>query len=126
MDDPEMHELVEMEINDLLEKYGYDPEETIYVKGSALAALNGENPEIGENSIKELVKVMDENIQLPERPVDKPFMLSIEGCYNIEGRGLVVTGTIDQGIIKNGEEVEISGLGKNHVTTITGIETFRK
>ena len=126
MDDPEMHELVEMEINDLLEKYGYDPEDTIFVKGSALAALNGSNPEIGEKSIKELVKVMDENIKMPERSVDKPFMLSIEGCYNIEGRGLVVTGTVDQGVVKKGEEVEISGLGKSNVTTVTGIETFRK
>ena len=85
MKDEEMHELVEMEINELLEKYGYDPEETIFVKGSALAALNGSDKEIGEKSILKLVEVMDNNIPLPERPIDKPFMLSIEGYYNIEG-----------------------------------------
>lgn len=95
MDDPEMHEIVEMEINELLEQYDFDPENTKFIRGSALAALNGDNDEIGKNKIEELVKTMDEVIEVPERDIDKPFLLSIEGLYNIEGRGTVVTGTID-------------------------------
>jgi elongation factor Tu len=127
MDDPEMHEIVEMEVTELLEKYGYDPDNTVFIRGSALAALNGENPEIGEDRIRELLTTMDEKIPLPEKTTDKPFMLSIDGTYNIEGRGTVVTGTVEQGKIKAGEEIEIVGFGqKPKKTTVTAIETFKK
>ncbi len=126
MDDPEMHEIVEMEINELLEKYGYDPDDTVFIRGSALNALNSENPELGKNKILELLKAMDEKLEDASRPINKPFLLSIEGTYSIEGRGLVVTGTIDQGQVKIGDEVTLSGAGKTQKTTITGIETFKK
>lgn len=127
MDDPEMHEIVEMEVTELLEKYGYDPDNTVFIRGSALSALNGENPEIGEDRVKELLATMDEKIPLPEKTTDRPFMLSIDGTYNIEGRGTVVTGTVEQGKIKAGEEIEIVGFGqKPKKTTVTAIETFKK
>lgn len=95
MDDPEMHEIVEMEVKEILSKYGYDAEGTKFVRGSALCALEGKQPELGENKIKELIDVMDATIEAPARPIDKPFMMSIESLYNIEGRGTVVTGTIE-------------------------------
>ena len=126
MDDPEMHEIVEMEVTELLEQYGYDPEKTTFIRGSALCAMNDENKEIGEDKVIELLKVMDETIELTERPLNKPFLLSIDGTYNIEGRGTVITGTVDQGKIKKGKEIEIIGFGKSVKTTVTGIETFRK
>lgn len=127
MDDPEMHEIVEMEVTELLEKYGYDPDNTVFIRGSALSALNGENPEIGEDRVKELLATMDEKIPLPEKTTDRPFMLSIDGTYNIEGRGTVVTGTVEQGKIKAGDEIEIVGFGqKPKKTTVTAIETFKK
>lgn len=126
MDDPEMHEIVEMEVNEILEKYGYDPANTKFVRGSALCALEGRDPELGEERIKELIHTLDEVVEPPERLVDKPFMLSIEGMFNIEGRGLVVTGTIEQGKLKVGKEVEITGYGRKVKTSIVGIETFRK
>lgn len=95
MNDPEMHEIVEMEVNEILEKYGYDPEKTKFIRGSALCACEDREPELGEERIKELINVMDEVITPPQRLTDKPFLLSIEGLYTIEGRGLVVTGTIE-------------------------------
>lgn len=126
MDDPEMHEIVEMEVKEILSKYGYDAEGTKFVRGSALCALEGKQPELGENKIRELIDVMDSTIEAPARPIDKPFMMSIESLYNIEGRGTVVTGTIEQGKIKIGQEIEVSGYGKTYKTAVTGIETFRK
>ena len=126
MNDPEMHEIVEMEVNEILEKYGYDPAQTKFVRGSALCALEGKDPELGEERIKELISTMDDVITPPDRATSKPFIMSIEGLYNIEGRGLVVTGTIEQGKVKTGEEIEVSGFGKSIKTTVTGIETFRK
>ena len=95
MSDPEMHEIVEMEVNEILSKYGYDTTKTTFVRGSALCAVEGKDPEMGEERIKELIQVMDETIDPPERPIDKPFMMSIESMFNIEGRGTVVTGTIE-------------------------------
>lgn len=127
MDDPEMHEIVEMEVTELLEKYGYNPEDTVFIRGSALAALNGENPELGEQKVQELLATMDAKIPLPEKTTDKPFMLSIDGTYNIEGRGTVVTGTVERGKVKAGDEIEIIGYSnKPKKTTVTAIETFKK
>lgn len=126
MPDPEMHELVEMEIKELLAKYDYDPDKTIFVRGSALCALNDTNPEIGSEKIKELIKVMDDTIILPERDVDKPFLMSVESVYNIEGRGAVATGTVESGKVKVGKDIEISKAGKKIKSIVTGIETFRK
>ena len=126
MPDPEMHELVEMEIKELLAKYDYDPDKTVFVRGSALAALNDTSPEIGSEKIKELIKVMDETIILPERDVDKPFLMSVERVYYIEVRGAVATGTVESGKIKVGKDIEISKAGKKIKSTVTGIETFRK
>lgn len=95
MDDPEMNEIVEMEVNEILTKYGYDPEKTKFIRGSALCAMESRNPEIGEDKIRELIKTMDDTIDPPPRTTDKPFIMSIESLYNIEGRGTVVTGTIE-------------------------------
>jgi elongation factor Tu len=127
MSDPEMHEIVEMEVRELLDKNEYDGNASIIIKGSALMALNGENSEIGENKVIELLKTMDDIIPIPERPIDKPFVMSIEGTYNIEGRGTVVVGTIEQGKVKPGDEVEIIGYNnESKKTTVTGVETFKK
>lgn len=95
MDDPEMHELVEMEVRELLEKNGYDGDNTIIIKGSALMALNNDKPDIGKDRVLQLISTMDEIIPIPERPIDKPFVMSIESTYNIEGRGTVVVGTVE-------------------------------
>lgn len=127
MDDPEMHEIVEMEVKELLEKYGYDADNTVFVRGSALMCLNNEKPEIGQNKIEELINAMDSTIPLPERVKDKPFMMSVDGTYNIEGRGTVITGTIEHGTVKVGDEIDIVGYNpKPKKTIITGIETFKK
>jgi len=126
MSDPEMHEIVEMEVRELLDKNEYDGNTARIIKGSALMALNGENKEIGEDKVIELLQTMDEVIPIPERPIDKPFVMSIEGTYNIEGRGTVVVGTIEQGKVKAGDEVEILGYGEAKKTTVTGVETFKK
>jgi elongation factor Tu len=126
MPDPEMHELVEMEIKELLAKYDYDPDKTVFVRGSALCALNDTNPEIGFEKIKELIRIMDEKIELPVRDIDKHFLMSVESVYNIEGRGAVSTGTVESGKAKVGKEVEVCKGGKKIKTTITGIETFKK
>ena len=127
MPDPEMHEIVEMEVRELLNKYEFNGDDAKIIKGSALMACKGENPEIGSDRIMQLLNTMDECIPLPERPVDKPFLMSIESTYNIEGRGLVIVGTIEQGKIKVGDEIEVVGIDKDiKKTTITGIETFKK
>lgn len=126
MPDPEMHEIVEMEVWELLDWNEFNGNDSIIIKGSALCALNGDNPEIGEKKVAELLNVMDTVIPIPERPVDKPFLMSIEGTYNIEGRGTVVVGTIEQGKVKPGDEVEIVGFGESKKTIITGVETFKK
>jgi len=126
VEDKELLELVEMETRDLLKKYGYDGDKTPIIIGSALKALEGEDSEYGKQSIIKLAKAMDEYFPLPERPIDKPFLMPIEDVFSISGRGTVVTGRIERGIIKVGEEVEIVGLKDTVKTTCTGVEMFRK
>lgn len=127
VDDEEMHELVEMEVRELLSSYDYDGDNIPFVKGSALCALNGTQPEIGEKAIAELVAAMDDNIQEPVRESKKDFLMSIDQAVNIPGRGCVVTGTIEQGKCKINDEVHMIGIRRKHtVSTITGIETFHK
>jgi elongation factor Tu len=126
VDDAELLDLVEMEVRDLLKQYGFPGDEVPFVRGSALNALEGKNPEIGENAIRELVKKIDEYIPLPERPLDKPFLMPIEDVFSISGRGTVVTGRVEQGIVKTGEEIEIIGLKPSKKTICTGVEMFRK
>lgn len=125
--DEEMHELVEMEVRELLSSYEYDGDNTAFVKGSALKALEGSTEAIGIPAIEQLVAAMDAEIPVPERATDKDFMMSIEGAHNISGRGTVATGTVDQGTIKIGADVHLIGIRrKPTATTITGIETFHK
>ncbi len=126
VDDPELVELVEMEVRELLNKNKFSGDEIPFIKGSALAALEGNNPEIGENAIRELLKAVDEYIPIPDRPIDRPFLMPIEDVFSIPGRGTVVTGRIEQGTIKVGEEIEIVGIKPNTKTTCTGVEMFRK
>lgn len=126
VDDPEMLELVEMEMRDLLTSYGFDGENTPIVKGSALAALEGRNPEIGSESIDKLMEEVDTWLELPVRDLEKPFLMSIEDVFSIPGRGTVVTGRIERGTIKTGTEIEIVGLAQTQKATVTGIEMFHK
>ncbi len=126
VDDKELLELVEMEVRDLLTQYKFPGDKTPIVIGSALKALEGDESEIGVPSIMKLVEAMDEYIPIPERPIDKPFLLPIEDVFSISGRGTVVTGRIERGIVKVGEELEIVGLKPTIKTTCTGVEMFRK
>lgn len=126
VDDEEMLELVEMEIRELLEKYDFDAEGTPIVRGSALCALEGREPEIGAKAILELMEAVDSHIPTPKRVTDADFLLPIEGVYSIEGRGTVVTGRVERGTVKNGDDLEIIGLGPTQKTTCTGVEMFRK
>ena len=125
--DEEMHELVEMEVRELLSYYDYDGDNTVFVKGSALSALNGTDPEIGVNAMQELVDAMDQHIPEPERDNEKDFLMSIDSSVSIPGRGVVATGTVEQGKVKLNEEVHLIGINRKHtVTSVTGIETFHK
>ena len=124
LDDPELLELVEMEVRDLLNKYQYKGDEIKIIRGSALGALEG--TEFGVNSINQLMDAIDTEIPEPERPIDKPFMMSVEDVFSITGRGTVATGRIERGVVKVGDEVEIVGLGETRKTTVTGVEMFRK
>ena len=126
VDDEEILELVELEVRELLSEYGFDGDNIALVKGSALAALEGRDENIGENSIKELMDAVDENIPQPDRPVDKDFLMPIEDVFSISGRGTVVTGRIETGIVNVGDEVEIVGIKDTTKTTVTGVEMFRK
>ncbi|KAI7872460.1 elongation factor Tu [Spinellus fusiger] len=126
VDDAEMLELVEMEMRDLLTEYGYDGEETPIVKGSALAALESRDPEIGEKAVRELMAAVDAYIPTPIRDLDKPFLMPIEDVFSISGRGTVATGRVERGTILKGNEVEIVGMGPTLKTTLTGVEMFRK
>ncbi|CAN5550634.1 elongation factor Tu [soil metagenome] len=126
VDDPELIELVEMEVRELLSSYQFPGDEIPIVKGSALMALEGKNPEIGHDSILRLMEAVDSYIPQPERPKDQPFLMPIEDVFSISGRGTVVTGRIERGIVKVGEEVEIIGLRDTTKTTVTGVEMFRK
>ena len=126
VDDEEILELVELEVRELLSSYDFDGDNIPIVKGSALAALEGRNPEIGETSIKELMDAVDNHIPQPDRPVDKPFLMPIEDVFSISGRGTVVTGRVETGIVNVGDEVEIVGIKDTKKTTVTGVEMFRK
>jgi elongation factor Tu len=126
VDDVELLELVEMEIRELLSSYDFPGDDIPITAGSAKVAIDGGDPEIGENSILKLMKTVDEYIPQPERPVDLPFLMPVEDVFSISGRGTVVTGRIERGIVKVGEEVEIVGLRANQKTTCTGVEMFRK
>jgi elongation factor Tu len=126
VDDKELLELVEMEVRELLSSYEFPGDKIPIVAGSALAALEGRNPEIGENKIRELIKAVDDFIPQPERPKDKPFLMPVEDVFSISGRGTVCTGRIEQGVIKVGEEIEIVGIRPTQKTIVTGVEMFRK
>jgi elongation factor Tu len=126
VDDAELLELVEMEIRELLSKYDFPGDDIPITKGSAKAALDGVTPEIGHDAVIALMKTVDDYIPQPERPVDQPFLLPIEDVFSISGRGTVVTGRVERGIIKVGEEVEIVGIKATQKTTVTGVEMFRK
>ncbi len=126
VDDKELIDLVEMEIRELLTSYEFPGDTIPIIKGSALAALEGRDDEIGKNSIIELMKAVDESIPQPSRPIDQPFLMPVEDVFSISGRGTVVTGRIEQGQIKVGEEIEILGIREAQKTTCTGVEMFRK
>jgi elongation factor Tu len=126
VDDPELIELVEMEVRELLSSYEFPGDDIPIVKGSALCALEDKNPELGKEAILELMKAVDEAIPTPDRPKDQPFLMPIEDVFSISGRGTVVTGRIERGIIKVGEEVEIVGIKDTVKSTVTGVEMFRK
>lgn len=126
VDDQELLELVEMEVRDLLTSYGFPGDKTPVVTGSALKALEGDDSEIGVKSIHKLVAVMDEYFPEPKRDIEKPFLLPIEDVFSISGRGTVVTGRVERGIVKVGEEVEVVGIRPTQLTTCTGVEMFRK
>ncbi len=126
VDDDELLELVEMEIRELLSKYEYDGDNIPVIPGSALHAMNGTRPEIGEESIRKLMAAVDESIPTPERAVDQPFLMPVEGVFSISGRGTVVTGRIERGVVTVGDEIEIVGIRDTRKTTCTGVEMFKK
>src|SRR5215210_7956303 len=126
VDDPELLDLVELEVRELLSKYDFPGDDIPIVKGSALMALEDKSPEQGREAVLELMKAVDAYIPQPERPIDQPFLMPIEDVFSISGRGTVVTGRVERGIVKVGEEVEIVGLKATQKTTVTGVEMFRK
>ncbi len=126
VDDPELLELVELEVRELLSSYNFPGDDIPIVSGSALMALEDKSPEIGREAIIKLMAAVDEYIPQPERPVDRPFLMPIEDVFSISGRGTVVTGRVERGIVKVGEEIEIVGLKNTVKTTVTGVEMFRK
>lgn len=126
VDDPELLELVEMEIRELLSAYDYPGDDIPIIAGSALAAVEGRDEDIGKNKIIELMEAVDNAIPTPDRPKDQPFLMPIEDVFSISGRGTVVTGRVERGIVKVGEEIEIVGLRDTKKTTVTGVEMFRK
>jgi len=126
VDDEELLELVEMEVRELLDKYDFPGDDTPIITGSALKALEGDTSDIGVPSIEKLLDALDSYIPVPERPVDQPFLMPIEDVFSISGRGTVVTGRIERGIVKVGDEIEIVGIRDTTKTTCTGVEMFRK
>ena len=126
VDDPELLELVELEVRELLSKYDFPGDDIPITQGSALCALEGRNPEIGHDSVLKLMDTVDAYIPQPERPVDQPFLMPVEDVFSISGRGTVATGRVERGAVKVGEEVEIVGLRPTVKTTVTGVEMFRK
>jgi elongation factor Tu len=126
VDDPELLELVELEVRELLSSYEFPGDDIPIIKGSALAALEDSDKKLGHDAVLELMTAVDSYIPQPERPVDQPFLLPIEDVFSISGRGTVVTGRVERGIVKVGEEVEIVGIKATQKTTVTGVEMFRK
>jgi elongation factor Tu len=126
VDDPELLELVELEVRELLSSYNFPGDDIPIIKGSALMALEGKKPELGHDAVLELMAAVDAYIPQPERPIDRPFLMPIEDVFSISGRGTVVTGRVERGIVKVGEEIEIVGLKATVKTTVTGVEMFRK
>ncbi|ORX93146.1 elongation factor Tu [Basidiobolus meristosporus CBS 931.73] len=126
VDDPEMLELVEMEMRDLLSQYGFPGDNVPIIQGSALCALEDRNPEIGRNAIMKLMEAVDSSIPTPARDLDKPFLMPVEDVFSISGRGTVATGRVERGMVTKGSEVEIVGMGEHFKTTLTGIEMFHK
>jgi elongation factor Tu len=126
VDDPELLDLVEMEVRELLSSYQFPGDDIPIIRGSALCALEGKSPEIGRDAVLKLMEAVDSYIPQPERPKDMPFLMPIEDVFSISGRGTVVTGRVERGIVKVGEEVEIVGIRDTQKTTVTGIEMFRK
>jgi len=126
VDDPELLDLVELEIRELLSKYQFPGDDTPLIRGSAIKALNGEKGEFADDAIIKLFDALDTYVPLPERPIDQPFLMPIEDVFSISGRGTVVTGRIERGKVKVGETVEIVGIRPTSTTTVTGVEMFRK
>src|SRR5665647_297974 len=126
VDDPELLELVELEVRELLSKYDFPGDKIPIIKGSALAALEDKDKKLGHDAILELMAAVDSYIPQPERPIDQPFLMPVEDVFSISGRGTVVTGRVERGIVKVGEEIEVVGLKPTIKTTVTGVEMFRK
>ncbi len=126
VDDEELLELVDMEVRELLSSYDFPGDDIPIITGSALAALEGRDPEIGEEAIRKLMAAVDEYIPQPERPIDQPFLMPIEDVFSISGRGTVVTGRVERGVVNVGDEIEIVGVKDTQKTTCTGVEMFRK
>ena len=126
LEDKEFKDLVELDLRELLSSYDFPGDDIPFIAGSALAALEGRDPEIGEQSVRELMEAVDTFIPTPDRPVDQPFLLPIEDVFTISGRGTVVTGRVERGVISVGEEIEIVGIRDTVKTTCTGVEMFRK
>jgi elongation factor Tu len=126
VDDPELLDLVELEVRELLDKYEFPGDDTPIIRGSALEALEGKKSEYGDQSIQKLMDAIDSYIPEPKRPLDQPFLMPVEDVFSITGRGTVATGRIERGIVKVGENVEIVGLGDTKKSVITGVEMFRK
>jgi elongation factor Tu len=124
--DPDLVELVEMEVRELLSKYGFDGDTIPIIKGSAVCALEDKQPEIGEQAVLKLMEAVDSYIPQPERAIDKPFLMPVEDVFSISGRGTVATGRVERGIVKVGDEVEVVGLRDTTKTIVTGVEMFRK
>ncbi|GAN86689.1 elongation factor Tu [Komagataeibacter intermedius] len=126
VDDPELLELVEMEVRELLSAYQFPGDDIPIIKGSALVTLEDGDPEVGENRVLDLMNAVDDYIPQPERPIDRPFLMPIEDVFSISGRGTVVTGRVERGAVNVGDEIEIVGLRPTQKTTVTGVEMFRK
>ena len=126
VDDPDLLDLVELEVRELLTSYEFPGDDIPVIRGSALAAMEGRDAEVGENSVRALMDAVDKSIPTPDRPIDKPFLMPIEDVFSISGRGTVVTGRVERGVVKVGEEVEIVGIRPTSKTVVTGVEMFRK
>jgi elongation factor Tu len=126
VDDPELLDLVELEVRELLSKYNFPGDKIPIIRGSALMALESTKPELGHDAVLKLMEAVDANIPQPERPIDQPFLMPVEDVFSISGRGTVATGRVERGIIKVGDEVEIVGIKDTTKTTVTGVEMFRK